>query len=362
MQKVKKGHKFCAGCQEQLPLASFPASKALCKKDYNACRNLQAHAKATNQLEWFEKTRNDPSSFARLLRSYHARTQAPGKKYAKRCAFPIAEYREEISQEESLQAQGVFEMMHLRRFIHWAGKPGNQGLEAEDAVIEWKRLCELPDATLDFLGPTEKYAKRVAVRVKDLIVHTNEQRKRKAMALSEGPKKKNKIRRCRKKKHKQVESGTLRFTPGAELSVADTKKHLATRTAASRASGQYNMFCEAGITAGLLDGIDKEVEESDACETEPNESGYEEQGEPKPSGSGKRKGQGKGKTKQSKAFNRDQALTQVRTYNEWASNAALGVQKCMIALTDCKERTTDKDRASVVEDGNCVKCVCIASS
>ena len=57
------------------------------------------------------------------------------------------------------------EMMNEARYIKWVEKAENGGLDVEEGKLEFKRLCNRPEAITDMKGP-QKYKQRV-------WVHTN---------------------------------------------------------------------------------------------------------------------------------------------------------------------------------------------
>ena len=48
-------------------------------------------------------------------------------------------------------------------------KKENGGLDADESIASFNKLCSKPKAKVDFKGENPKYKKRVAVKVKDVI-------------------------------------------------------------------------------------------------------------------------------------------------------------------------------------------------
>lgn len=93
-----------------------------------------------------------------------------GNNRNKENAFCIAQYQEEVKQSEAIISDGVFEMMNVAAYVHFAQKPKNGGFDADEARGRWELECKKPDAVCDTLGPTAKLARRVAIKVKDLVI------------------------------------------------------------------------------------------------------------------------------------------------------------------------------------------------
>ena len=77
--------------------------------------------------------------------------------------------------ENSIAYEGIYEMMSERTYIAWAGKAKNGSVDPGDASREWHRLAGMPKAVVDTKGTSERYRRRVAVRVKDLIRLTDKE-------------------------------------------------------------------------------------------------------------------------------------------------------------------------------------------
>ncbi len=84
--------------------------------------------------------------------------------------------QEEVKQSTAILADGVYEMMNLQAYMHFSAKPKNGGLDPEEARARWEAEFLKEDAVTDLLGPNARLARRVAIRVKDLIIlrDTNE--------------------------------------------------------------------------------------------------------------------------------------------------------------------------------------------
>ncbi len=112
----------------------------MCGPAWNACRNLEAAARRQGQKEWWETIKSNPTSLKKVVAAYHARVtpEVTGAKKAKKDAFCIAQYREEVRRFEALLKDGVFEMMNQAAYVHWAAKAKNGGLDVDDAKARFE--------------------------------------------------------------------------------------------------------------------------------------------------------------------------------------------------------------------------------
>ncbi len=87
----------------------------------------------------------------------------------------LAHCEEEVRRSESIITDGVYEMMNIAAYVHFASKPKNGGFDSDEAKGIWEKLCSASGAIVDHLGPSPKLARRVAVRVKDLVIVRDQQ-------------------------------------------------------------------------------------------------------------------------------------------------------------------------------------------
>jgi len=66
-------------------------------------------------------------------------------------------------------------MLNVAAYIHWAGKPKNGGIDADEARSRWEAEYAKPSAVVDLLGPTPKLQRRVAIKVRDLVIYRDGQ-------------------------------------------------------------------------------------------------------------------------------------------------------------------------------------------
>ena len=154
---------------------------ALGKVDWSAWRNIVNNAKARREEDFLNESAQDPAKKKRMIQQYHVRCAVPGKRN-KKGAFCIMEYKEEIRREEATLRDWVYVMMHEKRFVHWACKPKNLGMEPQDAAAKFEELCNAKDAITDLLGPNMKHARRVAVSTEDRIIDRDGEVKSKMLA------------------------------------------------------------------------------------------------------------------------------------------------------------------------------------
>ena len=78
---------------------------------------------------------------------------------------------EEEHRERQLLLDGVYKMMHERRYTYFMSKPKDGCIEAEEPRKDCLVFCEKPGAIVDNRGPTERCPRRVAVEKADLVIH-----------------------------------------------------------------------------------------------------------------------------------------------------------------------------------------------
>lgn len=138
--KVKNGAKSCAPCGKEHPAAEFPVGKNMCGLAWNAMRNLEACAKRQNHEEWWASVKAHPAKLKKVVAAYSVRVspEVTGCKRAKKDAFCIASYAEEVRQAEQVLSDGVYEMTNSAAYIAWAAKAENVGLDADEAKLKWE--------------------------------------------------------------------------------------------------------------------------------------------------------------------------------------------------------------------------------
>ena len=143
----------------------------MCGADFNAMRNLEKCAKSQGQLEWLESVKSDAKKVRAAVQAYHVRCspEVTGLSRNKRNGFVVAQYISEVRQAEQLLVDGVYEMLNIVAYEKFKGLPENGGLDAEEARAQFHNLVKDPSNISDLLGPTPKLARRVAVKVKDVI-------------------------------------------------------------------------------------------------------------------------------------------------------------------------------------------------
>jgi hypothetical protein len=68
---------------------------------------------------------------------------------------------------------GTLEMMNIAHYISFASKPKNGSLDAQEATAKWEAEFTKPGSITDMDGPSQKLARRVAIKVKDTIIFRN---------------------------------------------------------------------------------------------------------------------------------------------------------------------------------------------
>ena len=189
--KGKKGSLLmCTDCQEFKGLHEFKPGSSICfvpctrfaTNFYQACR-------AQNQEDYYKEVKADPKAWKKMKAWYMKNCFSTTGK-AK--PFKILSYQQGVRNEQAQLRDGVWEMLHLAAFQHWAGKPKNcppRGLTFQEAEVRFKELWDLPETIFDYEGPNKEYEKRVAVKVRSLIIDRDETARTKSYMLTDGPKK-----------------------------------------------------------------------------------------------------------------------------------------------------------------------------
>jgi hypothetical protein len=158
--KVSAGMKFCAPCGKEHPVSEFAAGKPVCGPVWNAMRNLGGAAARQQQSDWWEAVKANPKLLKTVVAAYFIRVQpevgiqgaADKKGKAKRDAFCIGTYREEVKRAEQLLKDGVYEMMNEAAYCHFAGKAKNGGIGHDEAKQLWLAEFAKAGAITDALG------------------------------------------------------------------------------------------------------------------------------------------------------------------------------------------------------------------
>ena len=74
--------------------------------------------------------------------------------------------------------------------LTFSGQVRQKTADAAEATQIWNDKYKAPGAVTDILGPKPKLAKRVAIRIKDLVVNNNQEERVKSYTVSDGAKKK----------------------------------------------------------------------------------------------------------------------------------------------------------------------------
>ena len=141
---------------------------------------------------------------------------------------------------------GSHEMLNRVAYQDWAAKPRNGGFDRDTSGSRWDAMCTAPGAITDEGGPTKKLKDRVAVRVKDLVIHRNAHERTKVVNVAEREKKKS-IQTDIGQVEKRLQTDGS-WKGSCALSVEDQAKAMADARAASLAMGEsMNAFSSAGL-------------------------------------------------------------------------------------------------------------------
>ena len=343
---VKAGKKFCPACSRWLPIEEFPTGSGQCGTDRKVMQNLRNAAVAQDQVAWWEDTVKDPEKLKHAVQAYKDTLPAPGKK---RKQFVIVQYIEERRNESSVLLDGIQEMMDERHFMVWMAKPKNGCKDALEASAEWHKKCAAPGAIIDYKGPCEKYRKRVAIQVKDLVIN------RDAHIRSQGYVVKDK--EVKKGDQAAIDKAEARLFKEQEFtaSSARNKQDLAASMVAAAASSKDGAFSSDGKGAAgvgsLKDFIDSTKESQEQDEEEEDEdsknSSPTKPGSTGASSTSKRKGKGEEESekpgKKNKTwFDRDGAVTSaVKAHTTWLKNTATTITSTLENLQAALDQVTD---------------------
>ncbi|CAK0873509.1 unnamed protein product, partial [Prorocentrum cordatum] len=161
-------------CAEAKPKTSFVSQRndcEDCRLPLNNLRNMTLRFSSEENVTWFNEYVADPDNRLKLTAQCNLRcppnTEITNGPHG---AFPLMQYRKELQMEKAIIKDGIYEMMSEIAFQHWAGKPKNGGLGPAEASAKWRERYDKPGAVTDLLGENPKYAQRVAIKVKDLLV------------------------------------------------------------------------------------------------------------------------------------------------------------------------------------------------
>ena len=193
----KVGEKNCNECGKWKKLAEFPPNNCVCKFPCLLVKNnIYTACKRAGMLEWFHEQRSHAAKWKKV-KCWYVRNCPPQKKLDGTGAmggFKILEFQAFVRTEHQLLKDGVYEMMHLLAFQHWAAKPKNRpsrGLDGTTAQKEWESKFDLPDAFIDEDPDVdEAYKRRVGIRVKTVVTDRDMYAKGQGYNVSDGGKKK----------------------------------------------------------------------------------------------------------------------------------------------------------------------------
>ena len=251
--RAKGNTKWCGPCGKYLPICDFPPGKSVCSKDNNALRSLASAAKAQDQQDWWNKINAEPPVMKQVLAAYHNRCHVEGKRNKR--GFPIATYREELRRASAMLRDGVYEMMNERAAIEHFGKAKNGGFDADDAKQKFEQEFRRPGAISDLLGPTPRLARRVAIKVKDVITIRESEERVRSLDLKE-----KEVKDADQNKIDELEDRLQRgssWSGGAASSAWEAADRMNKGFAASEADGQIGIgaFTGAGAAAAMVGDI-----------------------------------------------------------------------------------------------------------
>ena len=183
----KSGQRQCSICQKWMDQSMFPAGKAMCGADWRAYRNVEACARSQEQQAWWDEVRHSPKKLKETITAYHVRCspEITGLSRNKRNGFHIAQFREEVRRAEQMLFDGVYEMLNLVAFQKFKALPENGGFDAQEATTMFQAMLNDPTSITDLLGPSPKLARRVAVKVKDVITMRDLQERSRSLLLAD---------------------------------------------------------------------------------------------------------------------------------------------------------------------------------
>ena len=248
--KVKSGNKFCMPCNREHLVSEFPPGKNMCGPSWNAVRNITAAAERQGHLEWWVATQAQPSKLRRVVQTYMKNIApevlGPSGKKLKKGVFCCATYLEEVRHAEQLLIDGVYEMLNCAAYIHWAGKAKNGNVDADEAKLRWGQEYDKPGAITDELGPTTKLKRRVAIRVKDLVI-VRDMSERSQLAQFQGEQ----VRKADQDVVNRMES-RLRQNASFSSTSAVGRLDAAQQLVQNRGAGADGIFSEAARSAAVI--------------------------------------------------------------------------------------------------------------
>jgi hypothetical protein len=266
-----KGTKFCSGCNKYHPISDFPAGKAMCGMANNAIRNIKSAAIAQKQTEWFKQVQDDPNSTRLAIKAYLMKCGRGDKQRAKKNAFCIANYREEVRQTSGTYFDAEMEMLNLLAYQKWVALPENGGYDPEEAKARWIEFRDAPNAICDDQGP-KKYKTRVAIKVRDVVKIRDGQERNKIITACE--------KDVRKASQQDVDALELRLQRDSSwkgscaVSRAEEARRLAeSRIAAVAAGSEDGAFSSDGKASLVLGDVTELAPPGFDEGTDPDEGG-----------------------------------------------------------------------------------------
>ena len=155
--------KRCKKCKKSKSSAEFYQNQAGCKQCSKDLKNLENHAKRSNELEWFRNL--DEAGKDSLVLAYNKEKDKADKERS-RVKFNLSVYKERVVQQSGLRKEGRRRFMTEAAFYVWSKTAEGGSLSQGQAEAKWNDM--LNDAKVPSQG--EGIGLQLAVRIYDDLV------------------------------------------------------------------------------------------------------------------------------------------------------------------------------------------------
>eukprot|EP00438_Fugacium_kawagutii_P017544 Skav228532 [mRNA] locus=scaffold1887:1225:3868:+ [translate_table: standard] len=159
--------KRCKKCKKSRPTTEFYQNQAGCKQCSKDMKNLENHARKSNEIAWFRSL--SESEKDSLLQQYNREKERACKENT-RVSFSLTQYKKRTLHSSGLRSEGRRRYMSEVAFLAWARTPEGGHLTQAQAEAKWAEMCE--DIEVPRRG--EGVGLQLAVHVYDELVDFNE--------------------------------------------------------------------------------------------------------------------------------------------------------------------------------------------
>lgn len=167
----KKGFKVCRACQKSKPLSAFALNQVVDMECKKALDVIGKKAKQQGKVDWLKNAKKDPKKLKHLVTSYRNACAEAEKVGAKKAAWNLAEYVEEVRSTSEMVGIGRGKLMWRDQAIDfWRSTDGGAHTKQESEA-KWEELVsnyQTLGVPHDFKGPA-KSSLRIRVHTEDIL-------------------------------------------------------------------------------------------------------------------------------------------------------------------------------------------------